>query len=105
MKLGSQIREKYKNSNKLFLVLKVLFSIFAIYFAIQVIFISIFGLVSSDTSTDFPDLLLFGMLVSLGLSFAVQLVEQFVTKKRGYFTGLLITTIFLFGVSVFVLWV
>ncbi|SFM08187.1 hypothetical protein SAMN04487943_107188 [Gracilibacillus orientalis] len=105
MKLVSRIQEKYRKSNKLFLALKVILSAFTIYFAVRVLFISISGLVSSDTSTDFPNLLLFGMLFSLGLSNAVELAEMFVTKNREYFTLLLITTFFLLGVSVFVLWV
>lgn len=104
MKLVSSIQEKYRKSNKLFLALKVLLSAFTIYFAVRVLFISISGLVSSGTSTDYPNLLLFGMLFSLGLSNAVELVEMFVTKKKEYFTLLLITTFFLLGVSVFVLW-
>jgi len=95
----SKIQEKYRESNKLFLALKVLLSAFTIYFAIQVLFISILGLVSSDTSTVVPNLLFFGMFFSLGLSNAVELVEMFVTKKKEKFTPLLITTLFLLGVS------
>lgn len=99
MKMVNRISEKYRKSNKVFLALRVLFSAFAIYFAVRVLFLSISGLVSSNPSTNFPDLLLFGMLFSLGLSHAVQLVEMLVTKKKEYFTLLLICTIFILGVS------
>ncbi|WP_416150290.1 hypothetical protein ACM26V_04720 [Salipaludibacillus sp. HK11] len=103
MKLVSRIQEKYRESNKLLLGLRVLFSASAIYFAVQVLFISISGLISSDTSTDFPNVLLFGMLFSLGLNNAVELVEMIVTKKKKYFILNFITTFCLFAVSVYVL--
>lgn len=103
LKIVSRIREKYRKSNKLFLALRVFFSLISIYFAVRVLVLSISGLVNSDYSTDFPKYLLFGMLLSLGLSNVVQVVEMLVTKKKEYFLLLLITTIFVLVVSVFML--
>ncbi len=100
----SRIQEIYRKSNKLFLALKVLLSVFTIYFAVRVLFISISGLVGSNTLNDSPNLLLFGMLLSLGLSNAVKLIEMLVNEKKEHFTLLLITTIFVLGVSAFLLW-
>ncbi|MDV2582396.1 hypothetical protein [Alkalibacillus haloalkaliphilus] len=103
MSVLARVKEKYKQSNKFLLALKVLFSALTIYFAIQVIFISTSGLVSSNTSSDVPGLLLFGMLFFLGLSNAVELVEMLVTKEKEHFTFFLIATIIGLGVSVYVL--
>ncbi|GAA0459598.1 hypothetical protein [Alkalibacillus silvisoli] len=103
MSVLAKVKEKYKQSNKFLLALKVLFSALTIYFAIHVIFISTSGLVSSDPSTEFPGLLLFGMLLSLGLANVVELVEMLVAKKREQFTILLMATIFVLGVSFYIL--
>ncbi|WP_407272534.1 hypothetical protein, partial [Radiobacillus sp. PE A8.2] len=75
------------------------------YFAVRVLITSISGLVNPDASTDFLNLLLFGMLLSLGLSNVVQLIEMIVNrqKKHAVFTLLLISTIFVLGVSAYML--
>ncbi|WP_112180442.1 hypothetical protein [Paraliobacillus zengyii] len=104
MKMVSRIREKYRRSNKLFLSLRVFFSLISVCFAVRILFLSISGLVSSDYSTDFPNLLLFGMYLPLGLSFAVQVVEMIVTKKKEHFTLLLFGAIFVLAVSGLMLW-
>lgn len=103
MKIVSRIQKKYRKSNKLFFVLKVLLSASIIYFAVRVLFVSISGLVSSNSSFEDPTVLLFGMLFSIGLSNAVQVIEMLVTGKKEYFKLMLITTIFVLGVSVYVL--
>ena len=99
MNLISNIQKKYRKSNKLVLSLKIIISAFATYFAIRVMFISISGLISSNHSSNTPNLLLFGMLFSLGLSNIVQVIEMLVTGKKEHFTLLLATTIFIMSVS------
>ncbi len=46
----------------------------------------------------------FGMYLSLGLSFAVQVVEMLVIKKKKHFILLLFGTILLLALSGFMLW-
>ncbi|GEN45406.1 hypothetical protein [Alkalibacillus haloalkaliphilus] len=99
----ARVKEKYKQSNKFLFALKAFFSALSIYFAIQVIFISTSGLVSADSSTEFPGLLLFGMFFCWGLTNVIELVEMLVAKKKEHFTFLLIATIFGFGVSFYIL--
>ncbi|WP_040403188.1 hypothetical protein, partial [Alkalibacillus haloalkaliphilus] len=103
MSVLTNVKERYKESNKFLLALQLFFSALTLYFAVRVIFISTSGLVSSDPSTEFPGLLLFGMLLSLGLANVVELVEMLVAKKKEHFTILLMATIFVLGVSFYIL--
>lgn len=103
MKILNNIQENYRHSNKLLLVLRVLLNVFATYFAIRVIYISVSGLVSSNESYEFPGILLFGMLFSLGLSNAVLVFEKYVTGKKEHLKLMFVTTVFVLAVSVFVL--
>ncbi|MGP4042055.1 hypothetical protein ACTWP4_19435 [Gracilibacillus sp. D59] len=103
MKIGEKIQKKYLERNKLFLAIDIIFSVLTIYFAVRVLLISITGLVSSNPSTDSPTLLLFAMLFSLGLSNSVRVIEMLVIEKKEYFSFLLLSTLFVFSVSTYIL--
>lgn len=100
MKLIGKVQERCRERNKLFLALDILFTLLTIYFAIRLLFISNQALVSANYSTDFPNVLVFAMTLSLGLSYAVRVVEMLVTGKRKYFLLYLIVVIIVLGVSV-----
>lgn len=87
----------------MFFVIKAFLTVITIYFAVRVIFISTFGLLNANPLDNKMNLLLFGMLFSLGLSNLVKVVEMLIYKKKEYFTILLVSTIFVLGVSVFIL--
>ncbi|RCW64219.1 hypothetical protein DFR57_1145 [Saliterribacillus persicus] len=100
----SRIQERYRKSNKVFLALRFILTVFVIYFAVRVLVISISGLTNSIYSTNYPGYLTFGMIFSLALSYVVQLIEMLVSNKKEHFTLLLITTIIMLGVSACLLW-
>lgn len=102
MRIVNSIQNEYSKS-KLFFTLKSLTTIIATYFALRVIFVSVSGLINDKPIPDNMDLLLFGLLFFLGLSNAVQLVEMVIYKKKESFKLLLVTTIFVFGVSFYIL--
>ncbi|MEV9639574.1 hypothetical protein ABZ756_02600 [Mammaliicoccus sciuri] len=102
LKMISKIQEEYKKS-KLFFVIKALLSVTTIYFAIRVLIISTSGLSNSDPIPEKLNLLLFGMLFSLGLSSIVKIVEMFIYKQKEYFTLQVVSTIFILGVSIYLL--
>lgn len=99
MKLIGKIQERCRKRNKIFLALDIFLTLLTLYFAIRVLFISSHALVNAKYSTDFPNELIFAMTLSLGLTYAVQVIEMLVTGKRKYFILHLITAIIVLGVS------
>ncbi len=97
-----KIQNEYRK-NKMLFFLKLCINIIASYFAFRVMFVSVSALMSKGALPDNMDLLLFIMLFFLGLSNVIELVEMIVHKKKECFTLLIVTTIVLFGVSIFVL--
>ena len=106
MRVGilDKMQKEYRKS-KVFFFLKSFISIIAIYFAFRVIVVSVSGLMFESPLPENMDLLLFSMLFFLGLSNVVQLVEMLLNKKKEHLKLLFITTIFIFVVSIFVLFV
>lgn len=102
MKIFNKFQEEY-NKSKLFFIIKALLAVTTLYFAVSVIFISSSGLLNSNALPDEMSLLLFGMLLSLGLSNLVKVVEMLIYKQRKYLTLQLVSTIFILGVSIFIL--
>ncbi|WP_163580915.1 hypothetical protein [Gracilibacillus saliphilus] len=96
------LKKRYRERNKLFLTLDITFRIATLYFAVQLIFYSVSGLISSNPSSYSSEFLTIGMLFSLGLMNAVNVVEMIVSGKRKYLTSLVISTIFVFGVAIFI---
>ncbi|WP_058307696.1 hypothetical protein [Gracilibacillus massiliensis] len=101
MKIVEKIRDKVSERHKLFLVLDILFSLFAIYFAVHGLFISIPGLLNPSVSNDIPSWIMFGMVFCLGLTYVIRVVEMVVTGKREYFILSLFAAIFIMSVSVY----
>ncbi|MBP1947544.1 hypothetical protein [Virgibacillus litoralis] len=99
MKLICKIQERFRKRNKIFLALDIFLTLLTLYFAIRVLFISNQALVSAKHSTDFPNVLIFAMTLSLGLTYVVRVVEMLVTGKRKYFILHLIVAIIVLGVS------
>lgn len=85
VKLIGKIQERYRERNKMFLALDIFLTLLTLYFAIRVLFISSQALVSTKYSTDFPNVLLFAMTFSIGLTYVVRIIEMLVTGKRKYF--------------------
>lgn len=100
MKLINHIQERYKERNRFFLLLDVICTLVTLYFATRILFIVIPGLTGSNVSDDSPLLLLgANMILFLGLSHAVRVVEMIVTGKRRYFALTLVTTIIILGIA------
>lgn len=102
VKILDKIQTEYRKS-KVFFFLKVFTNVVATYFAFRVIFVSVAALTTDRPSPDNMNILLFSMLLSVGLSNVVQLVEMLINKKTEHFKLLFITTLFILGVSIFVL--
>lgn len=90
MKFIDHIRARYKERNKLFLSLDVLFSILMLYFSFRILF----EIIPLNQSTDSVPLLLAFMTLSIGLIYLVRVIEMLVTRKRNYFALTLGVTIF-----------
>lgn len=98
-----KIQKEYKKSKLLFII-KAILTLTTMYFAIRVIYVSISGLLNSTVLPDKIILLLFGMLLFLGLSSFIRVIEMVIYNKRKYLMLQLITTVFILGVAMFV-WV
>lgn len=84
-------------------LLKFFISMIAIYFSFRVMFVSVLGLMMDRPWPNNMNLLFFSMLFFLGLSNTVDLVEMLINKKKEHFKLLLVSTIFMFCVSIFIL--
>lgn len=98
MKLIYKIQERCRERNKLFLALDILFTLSTIYFAFRILLVSI--IVGPNNSGDFKNVLFFAMTFSLGLSYAVRVVEMLVIGKRRYFAVTLIAAIIALGIAI-----
>lgn len=102
----STLREKFNNSNKVLFLLKAVFSVLTIYFALRVIYVSTSALLGyTNPSGDPQQSLLFWMLLSLGLSNTVEVIDMFLAGKKKYFGLLVVSTIFTLGVAMFILFI
>lgn len=99
MKRIDKIQERRRERNKLFLVMDIFLTLLSLYFAIRVLFITSEALVTTKHSTDFPNVLLFAMTISIGLTYVVRIIEMLVTGKRKYFILNLIAAFIILGVS------
>lgn len=96
-----KIQEKYKKSKLLFII-KAILTLTTMYFAIRVVYVSILGLLNSTVLPDKIMSLLFGMLLFLGLSSLMNVIEMMIYNKRKYLVLQLVTTVFILGVAMFV---
>ncbi|WP_099157092.1 hypothetical protein [Virgibacillus ndiopensis] len=94
MKLIDKTLERCRERIKLFLALDILFTLSAIYFSIRILFISTDVLVNEKYSTDFPNVLMLAMTFSLGMTYAIRVVEMLITGKIKYFLLYLFTALY-----------
>lgn len=104
MKLIDNVQERCKERNKLFLALDVLFTLLTAYLGIQLLFISIPGLVGSSQSVDSLNILIIAAFFSLAITYAIRVIEMFVTGERRYFALTLVASIIFLVIAIFNLW-
>ncbi|WP_027964117.1 hypothetical protein [Halalkalibacillus halophilus] len=79
----NKVQERYRESNKKLYFLGLFFSLIAIYFALHVIYISVTGLMGSH-SDEVPLILQMGIYIFLSLTFAVELLQAILLKRKKY---------------------
>ncbi|GAA0599289.1 hypothetical protein GCM10009001_14470 [Virgibacillus siamensis] len=104
MKLLDNIQERYRERNKLFLALDVLFTLLTTYLGIWLLFISIPVLVGSSQSVDSLNILINAAFFSLAMTYAVRVIEMFVTGEKRYFALTLVAAIIFFVIAILNLW-
>ncbi|QKY71258.1 hypothetical protein [Lentibacillus sp. CBA3610] len=104
MKLIDKIQERYKERNKVFLTLDILFTLLSMGVAIWMLFLAIPALTGSSQSTHFLVILTIVMTIFLGMTYGIRVIEMIVTGKREYFALMLFVTILMFGIATFEWW-
>lgn len=89
-----------QKSNKLFLWLKILFTVAGLYFVVRVIYSTIVALISSAPFLDeFPNTLLFWAIFFIGLLHIVNLIEVAVIDQKKNYHLILLKTILVLVIS------
>ncbi|AJD90310.1 hypothetical protein JMA_09930 [Jeotgalibacillus malaysiensis] len=101
--MTSKLQGNFRNKNKYLLTLKVLFNAVALFFSLQIIYLSVSALSSPNAENGVTGPMLSGLLFFLALSNAMNLIEMKMTKEKKHFKLLLIVTGCMFFVSIYIL--